>query len=207
MGEAPWIKGHPFRYAQEQHSAPSRDWSGWCLVFVRSCYGVGPLYPSAAEAWWHAAHKHRAAEPETIPRGVPVFWTGGSHGFGHVALSRGDGSCWTTDLIRAGKVDVAPINKVHARWGLELRGWTEDLNGTRVWEDDDMPYSKDELEHIIQHAIRTMPVAAWGPEHNPDGTTPLAQQVNQARGFAADAFREAKATRELVEKLLAERDG
>ena len=24
---------------------------------------------------------------------TPVFWTGGSHGYGHVALSRGDGTC------------------------------------------------------------------------------------------------------------------
>ena len=123
----------PFKFAQREHKRRSRDWSGWCLVFVRSCFGVAARYPSATSAWQHAEHRHRTTDPDAIPRGVPVFWTGGSQGFGHVALSRGDGTCWTTDLIRPGHVDVAPIAEVQRRWGMPLVGWTEDINGVRVW--------------------------------------------------------------------------
>jgi hypothetical protein len=131
QGEAPMST--PFDYAQKQHVHRSRDWTGWCLVFVRSCFGVPARYGSATEAWTKAEHRHPETDPDKIPRGVPVFWTGGSHGFGHIALSRGGGSCWTTDLIRPGQVDVARIADVHARWGLTLAGWTEDINGVRVW--------------------------------------------------------------------------
>ena len=124
----------PFDYAQAQHEHPTRNWTGWCLVFVRSAFGVAARYPSAASAWQHADHKHLETDPNKIPREVPVFWTGGTHGYGHIALSRGDGSCWTTDLIHPGKVDVARIDDVRKRWGLHLVGWAEDLNGVRVYE-------------------------------------------------------------------------
>lgn len=123
----------PFAFAQAQHDHPSRDWTGYCLIFAHDAFGVGAKYPSATSAWEHAVHKHPETDPTKIPRGVPVFWTGGSHGYGHVAVSRGGGSCWTTDLIRPGKVDVARIADVHARWGLTLVGWTEDINGVRVY--------------------------------------------------------------------------
>lgn len=126
-------KTDPFAFAQAQHERPSQNWHGWCLVFVHDAFGVPARYPSAAAAWINAAHKHPETDPHKIPRGVPVFWAGGSHGYGHVAVSRGDGTCWTTDLIRDGQVDVAPIELVRERWGLTLVGWTEDLNGVTVW--------------------------------------------------------------------------
>ena len=124
---------HPFDYAQAQHEHPTRNWRGYCLIFVRSAFGVGPKFSTAAKAWFGAQHKHAASEGRGIPRGVPVFWTGGSHGYGHVALSRGDGTCWTTDFVRSGKVDVAHIDQITSGWNLRLAGWSEDINGVRVY--------------------------------------------------------------------------
>lgn len=124
---------HPFRYAQAQHERRSRDWTGWCLVFVRSAFGVPAQQPDAASAWANAERKHPVTSGSQVPRGVPVFWTGGSHGHGHIALSRGDGSVWTTDFVREGQVDVARIDDITRGWGLTLAGWTEDLNGVTVW--------------------------------------------------------------------------
>ena len=124
---------HPFRYAQAQHKRRSRDWTGWCLVFVRSAFGVPAQQPDAASAWANAERKHPVTSGSQVPRGVPVFWTGGSHGHGHIALSRGDGSVWTTDFVREGQVDVARIDDITRGWGLTLAGWTEDLNGVTVW--------------------------------------------------------------------------
>lgn len=130
---------HPFVYARAQHQhptppTPSGSWIGFCQIFVRSCYGIAALWPSAASAWEHAKRRHKTSNARAIPRGVPVFWTGGTGGFGHVALSRGDGSVWSTDFVRAGRVDVADIDAITRGWGLKLVGWTEDLNGVRVWE-------------------------------------------------------------------------
>lgn len=127
------MTAHPFDYAQAQHEKPSRDWTGYCLVFVRSCFAVGAVWPDAATAWAKAVHKHPVAKGADVPRGVPVFWTGGSAGHGHIALSRGDGTCWTTDFVREGKVDVAKIDDITRGWGLTLVGWTEDVNGVQVY--------------------------------------------------------------------------
>ena len=124
----------PFAFAQAEHEHASRDWRGWCLVFTRSCFGVPALYASATQAWQQAMNRHPTTDAASIPRGVPVFWTGGSHGFGHIALSRGDGTCWTTDFVRAGEVDVARIDAIGPGWGLTLAGWSEDVNGVRVYE-------------------------------------------------------------------------
>lgn len=117
-----------------ESSRPSRDWTDSCLMFVRTMYGVAAKWPDAATAWRSAVHKHPTTDPHAIPRGVPVWWTGGSHGYGHVAVAVGNGQMWTTDLIRPGKVDLAPISQVHTKWGLQLVGWTEDINGVRIYE-------------------------------------------------------------------------
>lgn len=132
MTKATW-RGNPLRFAAREHRKASRDWTGWCLVFARSCYGVAARYPSAAAAWRAAEHKHPTTDPRTIPRGAPVWWLGGSGGFGHVAISTGDGWCWSTDLRRRGQVDKVPIDDVARLWGLQLVGWSEDLNGVRVY--------------------------------------------------------------------------
>lgn len=181
----------PFAYAQTQHDHPTRDWTGYCLIFVRTAFGVGSRYASAASAWEHAEHRHPETDPDKIPRGVPVFWTGGSHGYGHIALSRGDGTCWTTDLIRPGKVDVAPIAEVHTRWGLTLVGWTEDINGVRVWtpptpeparpippqEDDIMPISDDDAAKIAHALLRTKGVNNRTPDGELQNVVSLAAIV------------------------------
>lgn len=112
---------------------------GECLMRVRMCYGIAPAGDfdgdgdaDAMDAWERAHFRHRDLNPTAIPRGVPVFWSGGSHGHGHVAIATGDGKCWSTDILRPGMFDLVPISDIHAKWGLLLLGWTEDLNGVRV---------------------------------------------------------------------------
>ena len=105
---------------------------GLCLQNVRGAYGIGAKYPSAIAAWNGVADKyvHTWYNP---PAGVPVFWSGGSQGFGHVAISDGNGNVWSTDIKREGKWDLVPIAEIHTKWGLNYEGWTELLNGTRVY--------------------------------------------------------------------------
>lgn len=110
--------------------------AGMCLREVRECFSVGPTTPptdDAAEAWARAKHKHPETDPHKIPRNVPVFWTGGIHGHGHIAIATGDSRCWSTDILRSGYFDRVAIASIQAKWGLTLVGWSEDLNGVRVW--------------------------------------------------------------------------
>ncbi|MDQ1103800.1 hypothetical protein [Nocardioides zeae] len=111
----------------------SGDWLAWCLVFVRSCFGVDARFLSAIKAWNGADRRHVTSRSETIPEGVPVFWrTRGPHG--HVALSLGNGYVLSNDILRRGRIDVVHIDVITKRWNATLLGWTEDLNGTTVWE-------------------------------------------------------------------------
>ena len=94
----------------------------------------------AEDGWKFATFKHPTADPVTIPRGVPVWWGGGSHDNGHVAISVGGGACWSTDIKRTGFYDLVMITRIGEQWGLPLLGWTEDIDGVRVFDnqEDDM---------------------------------------------------------------------
>lgn len=116
-------------WAVKEHLTPSRDWTGMCLMFVRTCFGVAALYPSAGVAWQHTTRRHTT----TPPPGVPVWWTGGRSGYGHVAISAGSGYVWSTDAVRRGKVDRVSIGSITRNWGLSYQGWSEDINDVRVY--------------------------------------------------------------------------
>ena len=111
------------------HSNPGAD---WCLKFVRLCYGIPAREADAIAAWRTAKHKHPQTDAAKIPRGYPVFWEGGSASHGHIAISAGNGFCWSTDIRRTGFMDRVPIDEIRAKWGLTLLGWTEDINGVTV---------------------------------------------------------------------------
>ena len=116
---------------------------GNCLKAVRVCYGVNAFdftpkdkkVPLAVQAFEHAEHTHPTQDTHKIPRGVPIFWRSKREGrAGHVAISVGDGDCWSTDIRRDGFFDLVPISVIAPEFGAVLLGWTEDLNGVRVWQ-------------------------------------------------------------------------
>ncbi|QLQ11194.1 MAG: hypothetical protein HZY75_13425 [Nocardioidaceae bacterium] len=102
--------------AAQQASDGPRFEVGTCLMQVRECYDVAARYPDAATAWEHA-RQQVTRDPNEIPRGVPVWWTGGAKGHGHVAISLGKGMCWSTDIKRPGYFDRVPIADIGKRWG------------------------------------------------------------------------------------------
>lgn len=123
--------------ARAEHKAPTQDWTGWCLKFVRSSFGA-PAMGGDAHTAWHAA-KVRHEGDRKAPAGVPLFFRGGAHG--HVVISRGrrwwlPGArlrCWSTDFVHLGKVDVTTVEAIESSsWGMTYVGWTEDINGTPV---------------------------------------------------------------------------
>lgn len=102
---------------------------GKCLMYVRTWLEIGSRDASAAEAWRDAGRKHEG--DRTAPRGAPVFWAGGSRGYGHIALSLGRGLIRTTD-VPTGRVGVVSLSYVEKYWGQRYMGWTEDLNGVVI---------------------------------------------------------------------------
>lgn len=122
---------------------------GYCLQWVRMCFSVDPFYPDANTGWYEAEHKHPVNFGHQIPRGVPVWWTNGSHG--HVALSLGNGYCLSTDAGGEGHVAKVKIDNLTTWWGLNLRGWTADINGVRVYNrrPKDNNDNESELERIM----------------------------------------------------------
>lgn len=148
---------------------------GFCLKYVRTAYGVGPLFPSAAEAWRNAQFKHLVGSGMQVPRGVPVYWTGGSQGFGHIAIAAGNGTCWSTDAGGSGIVAKVKIDDLTAKWGIDFKGWAEDVNNVRVFNAANaakpnsvkpvrlkqlMPDPKDDVREVQKALKRKLPKVA-----------------------------------------------
>ena len=101
---------------------------GMCLRYVRTWLEIGSYYGSAIEAWRGASGKHWG--DRTPPRGVPVFYEGGT--YGHIALSMGHGKVRSTDAPYSGRVSTVDLNWPEQHWGQKYLGWTETLNGVRI---------------------------------------------------------------------------
>ena len=101
---------------------------GACLHTCREAWGLPGGQPSAAEQWQSIPTNHR--HTGAAPLGAPVFWTGGTHGYGHVAISDGNGSVWSTDLPVPAHVGLVPVHSVVTSWpNHELVGWSTRLEG------------------------------------------------------------------------------
>lgn len=105
--------------------------AGRCLEFTRGVFGVGPRFPSAISAWDHAQLRHTDAPPRGAV--VPVFFETPSP-FRHVAVALGNGKVVSTNGAKISLwADVGTVARVYR--GPYL-GWSEDLNGVRVFRAD-----------------------------------------------------------------------
>ena len=107
-----------------EHHPPGR--AGLCARTVWLSLDVPPLGASSASVAAgkvkHAGKLHTGHNP---PRGAVVLWTGGSHGYGHAALSLGNHKILTTDPPgHSGGVGTQPLSMPETRWGLHYAGWT-----------------------------------------------------------------------------------
>lgn len=116
------------RWAENRHTWPTRT----CMVFVRTALGVSGRYPTPRVAWSAAHHRHRTKHFNRIPAGVPVY-TAGRTAPGHIVLSLGNGKVRSTDWPRAGRVGTVKLRTLLRSWHHHYLGWSEDLNGVRVW--------------------------------------------------------------------------
>jgi surface antigen len=108
---------------------------GYCQMQSRTWAGIPARYPDASTAWYNTNDRHPGST--RAPRGSFVYWTGGTHGYGHVAISLGqrkDGTTMvrSTDAGGAGKVATVPLRWVQQHWGLKYAGWAWDNNEQTV---------------------------------------------------------------------------
>jgi len=133
----PRIGGSAVTYAKGQ--ADSQVWwrVGLCLKFTRTCFNVAAMQNAspaggyALLAWQRAKYKHGVGAKRP-PAGVPVFFDQLGR-YGHVAVSAGNGNCYTTDYPEPNRIALVPIVAIERGWGCRYLGWSEDINGVRVW--------------------------------------------------------------------------
>lgn len=108
---------------------------GMCLQYVRTWLEVPSGSWSAQDGWNDAQHRH--PEDKKPPKGAPCFYRGGSRGYGHITLSRGNGMVRSTDTPLTGRIGNVDLLWFQSHWSQDYLGWTEDLNG--IW----IPYLKN----------------------------------------------------------------
>jgi hypothetical protein len=113
--------------------------AGMCQQFTRMSFGVGSYYGTAADAWHGADKRHPTSNTRSIPPAVPVFWLGGRRGYGHAAVSLGNGLCRSTDWPSKYSVGTARIDDISRAWGQRFQGWTEDINEVTVYKEPVKP--------------------------------------------------------------------
>lgn len=110
---------------------------GMCMKWTRTMLGrdsVGDVDrdgdADAVDGWKSCKHRH--PDDRNPPAGVPVFWSGGSKGHGHAALSLGGGMIRTIDRPTSGRVGTVPLSDPERAWGLHYLGWAEDIGGLLI---------------------------------------------------------------------------
>jgi hypothetical protein len=110
-------------WAVGQTAKPAQNWSGMCQKFARSCVNAGSWATSALNAWnsTPAIHRHTNA-----PRGGALAYFGDTQP-GHAVFvdPANPAYCFSSDILRPGKIDRVPIKLITTKWGLRYRGWID----------------------------------------------------------------------------------
>lgn len=109
--------------------APAQARAGMCLSVTRDLYALPHTGGSAAASF--RATKLRGHGPP--PAGAPLWFTGGSKGFGHSALAAAGLRAWTIDQVRSGGLDLVTLARLRG-WtsSLHYEGWSRDIDGVTV---------------------------------------------------------------------------
>lgn len=109
----------------------TKGYGGLCLKFTRLAYPAGSKYGHARLAWQRSKHRHATSSTAQMPVGVPIWLDRPGSTYGHVAVYVGGGQMVTTR---------SSTNRIHLdsvalwkSWGWRVLGWSEDINGVRVY--------------------------------------------------------------------------
>jgi hypothetical protein len=98
---------------------------GMCDRFVAQMYGFSSSgYATAVKNWQSTPASLRHPGDWNAPAGALMYWSGGSTGAGHVAISLGNGSIISTDATGPGVVGVIDAKVPTNKWGHPYLGWS-----------------------------------------------------------------------------------
>ena len=144
---------------------PLLDWFLWCLAVAQKTFNVAPFAATAQIAWnWNNTKQ----QDRNLPDGcfVPIWWTGGTGNYGHVAVAKRSGNriqVWSSPYRHKPFFDYfegelnATIDNISRIYGVVYAGWTETMNTTRIVEWVNPPQLKPN-EEIAAEVWRDM----WG---------------------------------------------
>lgn len=107
-----------------QNAKDTTSWAvGMCDNFVANMYGyTNSGYDSASVQWATMPANVKHPGDNNPPQGALVFWGGG---YGHVAISDGQGGIYSTDIPSAGTVSHVAGDYPSRVWGKPYLGWSE----------------------------------------------------------------------------------
>ncbi len=124
------LKAAPLTLSQVLSNCASitPDARAHCLKTTMRDLGLQPIgCSSAAKMIALTPNRHTTGVP---PAGAVVLWGGGSHGFGHIAVSAGDGYCWTVDWVPGLHQTKVAISAINRSWTtLSYAGWATNYGG------------------------------------------------------------------------------
>ena len=110
-----------------------------CQLWTRTMFGAPSAGDrdtdgdaDAVDGWLSEPQWARHPGDRNPPRGVPVAWSGGRKGYGHRAISLGNGKIRSTDAGGRGKVATVDLSWVEKNWGLKYLGWSETITGQKI---------------------------------------------------------------------------
>lgn len=153
------------KLAVNYQGKPLLDWFLWCLAVAQKTFNVAPFAATAQIAWNWNNTKH---QDRNLPDGcfVPIWWTGGTGNYGHVAVAKRSGNriqVWSSPYRHKPFFDYfegelnATIDNISRIYGVVYAGWTETMNTTRIVEWVNPPQLKPN-EEIAAEVWRDM----WG---------------------------------------------
>jgi cell wall-associated NlpC family hydrolase len=97
---------------------------GMCDQFVARMYGFDSSgYSTAIKNWQATPSTLKHAGDWNAPAGALMYWSGGSTGAGHVAISLGNGQIVSTDAPQRGTVGTVSARMPSDQWGQNYVGW------------------------------------------------------------------------------------
>lgn len=151
------------------HAQVGRDaYHNMCKAFVRTGFDVEPSRSlTAIECFTEAQFKHLTHDPESVPAYVSVFLDTGNpaeHAVATVERDReGHRLCVSTDAGPGSTIGLVRLADLVRGWG-PLLGWTEDLDGQRIWTPPPPPPPQTPRADEIYRNAR----AIVGHAKNPD---------------------------------------
>lgn len=142
-----YLHGQPLVDAALAQVGKAR-YSSMCQAFCVLTAGTGPVgdydgdrAADAQDGFKKARDKGRVVLAKDIgslldvPAGTFAYWEGGSHGYGHAAITIGGGKIVSTDAPTWGRIGIVPIGWIATHWrnGLVFRGYAVvEGNGHRM---------------------------------------------------------------------------